>query len=456
MTTTLDHASQLAQEGLEFVMAHGLVRYRPEGGVGHLPFSLHPWQAPPGFYARGLGISPLYNKLYHRVSRSREFLDDHLQASRAVDEFVQGLYSCLPEQPISRPWLYLSRHDFMPAQTPQGVVPKQVETNLMAASLGYASQRVNAALRFLYADTPLAPKLLAHRGGSTITRGLAMAYRRYASPGQVIFFIVPSGEVNAFDQRAMQAELVLDYGIPVMRTTLEQLGGEGQIVDGKVTLAGKTGVIAYFRAGYSPDHYLHPDAWKGRKLLEHSETISIPSVTIQLANTKKVQQVLADRQALQEFVDAPEAQALLETMVILSSVDGPLHGKTARQVALEHPDDWVLKPSREGGGNNYFGADMVEHLKQLSPQQAQAFVLMEAIKQEPFRGIRLVDEKVIDSLCVTELGYFTYALFEDDDLVFEDVEGYLLRTKDVNNHEGLVLGGYSYLDAAVVEEDTPK
>ena len=33
---------------------------------------------------------------------------------------------------------------------------------------------------------------------------------------------------------------------------------------------------------------------------------------------------------------------------------------------------------------------------------------------------------------------------------FQDTEGYLLRTKHVHNREGLVLGGYSFLDTAAV------
>jgi glutathione synthase len=450
--TTLDSAAELAQEGLEFAMAHGLVRYRKDGSIGHLPFTLHPWQTPPGFYAHGSRVSPLYNKLYHRVSQERTFLDEHLAASRAVDDFVQGLYSCLPERPIPRPWRYLSRHDFMPALTPAGVLPKQVETNLMAASLGYASQRVNAAIRFLYAGTELGRKVLPHRGGSTICKGLALAYKHYAQAGEVILFLVPPGEVNAFDQRTMQAELVLDYDIPVLRTTLNELGESGEIRNGKVVLKGKSAAIAYFRAGYSPDHY-NDAAWKGRRLLEHSQTLSIPSVTIQLANTKKIQQVLANQATLEQFVTPQEASQLLETMVTMCPVDGPLQGSTGREVALADPEGWVLKPSREGGGNNYFGEEMVQHLKELTAQQAQAFILMEAIRQEPFRAVRLVEEKVVDNLCVTELGHFSYALWDEAaaEPAFQDTEGYLLRTKDLGNREGLVLGGFSFLDTAAVD-----
>lgn len=449
--STLDQAHHLAQEALEFVMAHGLVRYRKDGSVGHLPFTLHPWQTPTGFYRHGQRVSPLYNRLYHAVSQNRAFLDEHLSPSRQVDPFIQGLYSCLPPEPIEKPWLYLSRHDFMPAITPQGILPKQVETNLMAASLGYASQKVNAAIRYLYHGSDLGRATLPHRGGSTICKGLAQAFRHLAKAGEIILFLVPPGEVNAFDQRAMQAELILEYDIPVLRTTLDELGEKGQIVDGKVVFQGKSVAIAYFRAGYSPDHYLKSQAWAGRKLLEHSHTVSIPSVTIQLANTKKIQQVLSSRETLEQFVPAQEAAQLLETMVTMAPV------AEARQQALDEPEKWVLKPSREGGGNNYFGQEMVEHLRQLDESQAQAYILMEAIRQSPFRAVRLVEEKVVDGPCFTELGHFSYALWEPGatEPVFEDTEGYLLRTKDEKNREGLVLGGFSFLDTAAVFEDEP-
>lgn len=446
MSNLIDSASRLAQEALEFAMAHGLVRYRKDGSIGHLPLTLHPWESPSGFYAHGVRVSPLYNKLYHRVSRSRDFLDQHLNASRKVDDFIGGLYDCLPEKPIERPWAYLSRHDFMPATTPSGIVPKQVETNLMAASLGYASQRVNAALRFLYAQTELGKKILAHRGGSTICKGLALIYRAYAQPGDVVLFIVPPGEVNAFDQRTMQGELVLDYDIPVIRTSLDEIGEQAEVNGGRLRLHGKSVAIAYFRAGYSPDHYHDPLAWKGRRLLEHSQTLSIPSVTIQLANTKKIQQVLANRPILEQFVSSEEAGQLLETMVRMAPVE------EARDQALHDPEAWVLKPSREGGGNNYFGQDLVDKLRELTPEEAQAFILMEAIRQKPFRGVRLVEQQVVDSPCVTELGHFSYAYFEADrpEPTFQDTEGYLLRTKDEKNREGLVLGGYSFLDTCTV------
>ena len=36
---------------------------------------------------------------------------------------------------------------------------------------------------------------------------------------------------------------------------------------------------------------------------------------------------------------------------------------TARELALAHPDEWVLKPQREGGGNNLYGQDMVRRLE---------------------------------------------------------------------------------------------
>ena len=40
-----------------------------------------------------------------------------------------------------------------------------------------------------------------------------------------------------------------------------------------------------------------------------------------------------------------------------------------RDEALAHPDKYVLKPQREGGGNNLYGAELKDALETLSPGQ---------------------------------------------------------------------------------------
>jgi len=48
--------------------------------------------------------------------------------------------------------------------------------------------------------------------------------------------------------------------------------------------------------------------------------------------------------------------------------------------ALSHPGDFVLKPQREGGGNNLYGEEMVKMLSERPVEERGAFILMERIK----------------------------------------------------------------------------
>lgn len=46
--------------------------------------------------------------------------------------------------------------------------------------------------------------------------------------------------------------------------------------------------------------------------------------------------------------------------------------------AIASPDDFVLKPQREGGGNNLYGSELVERLQ--SGTDLAAYILMQKIK----------------------------------------------------------------------------
>ena len=446
LTTDLyQEATQYAQVARELAIAQGIVRYRPDGTIGHLPFSLLPWRASVRFWQQGLDATLLYNKLYHRVTLAPEFLEEHLNQARQVDPFVSGLFDCWNRAP--KPIFFMSRSDFMPS--PQG--PKQVEMNLMAASLGNASEKVYGLLKFLYSES-LAPQMPLNNAGSGLAKSLAEVFHRYRKPRGIILFIVPPGEVNAFDQRTLQYMLVHDHGAAVQLTTLEEIADEARLERGELHFRGRPVVVAYFRAGYSPTHYENPKTWEARKRIESSDAISVPAIGTQLANTKKIQQVLASREHLEKFLTRDEATQILNVQVKMTPVS-----QESKEAALKNPADWVMKPFREGGGNNFFHQEMVDKLNTMSAQESEAFILMEAIRQPSFRGIRMVNDQVVDGSCVTELGHFTTCLYEPgkNDPEFNRTHGYLLRTKNEENTEGLVLGGYSYLDAVALTEMSP-
>lgn len=452
-----EFATSLAVPAAQFAYAHGIVRFAKDlSGVIPLPMSLLPWRADAGFVRESREVTPLYNTLYARVSEQREFLAEALGAARGVDPFVSRLFDCLPAVLPDKPRFFINRNDCMPHVQGSEVIPKQVEMNLMAAALGAVSAKVNRMHRYLYAETDLAPSIWVNEAGEDLVQSFLDVWGLVGAKGSVILWIVDPLEPNIFDMRATESRLVIDHGLPIARCSMDELGSEGSIQNGDLYFRGRKVAVAYFRVGYAPTHYTTPACWKARELIEASSAVSVPSVTVQLANMKKLQHTLSDPATLRRFVTDAEARRLERTFVKFARLEDEIEWRgqrgKARDLAVAFPDDWVMKPHREGGANNYFADDMVAELQKLSAHESEAYILMEMIKQEPFRAVRLVHGEVEDGPCFTELGVFGIYLAPGAgaEPVVNREGGYLLRTKNVANREGLVLGGFSFMDSVAV------
>lgn len=442
------------RQALEFLLSHGAVRYKADGEVTHLPCSLVPWKAPVEFVNETEELTSLTSLLYHRVAQDDDFLHSELEQARLADDFIDRLFRAKEKERSGKPALYLNRNDCMPATVSGGGIwPKQVEMNLMASALGEASSVVWRMHRFVGQEKSWVLK--ENKAGQNLAGGLADAYRRMNAEG-VILFLIPVGEVSVFDQRILETRLVEEHGLPTKRATLGELGERGELRGDDLYFDGHKVSIAYFRTGYAPYHYLGELEWKARDLLEASSAVSVPSARTQLANTKLIQLVLSQTEVLEHYLSPEEAARVARSCVTFTKLDEAFgdSGATGREVALQNPDDWVLKPHREGGGNNFFGEQLVSELKRMSEAEAAAFILMEKIRQPVFDSVRMVDGVAIPCRCFTELGFFSTSYFEGGSLdpAFLKTEGYLLRTKDESMDEGLVLGGFSFLDSLLLTE----
>ena len=148
---------------------------------------------------------------------------------------------------------------------------------------------------------------------------------------------------------------------------------------------------------------------------------------------------------------SPEALAALQAKVFAS------------------PQNYVLKPQREGGGNNIYGADIPPSWTRFSPQERKAHILMDRIVPPTQRCV-LVRENAVysDYACICELGVFGIYLAaltrlyssaganpspaSASALAASPVKptvntcgGYLLRVKPHNVDEGGVAAGFGVL-----------
>jgi len=271
----------------------------------------------------------------------------------------------------------------------------------------------------------------------------------------VVAMVVQPGERNQMDQRKLEHALFDVAGIPLLRITLAELAARAVVddatralvVDGAVDVS-----VVYYRAGYAPDDYPTDVEWDARRLVEGSLAVKCPSAAYQLAGTKKVQQALAAPGAVERFCDGDDDDpAALRTLFagLYDLDEAAPDAAAAVAAAIAQPDAYVLKPQREGGGNNLYGADLVAALETMTPSQRAAFILMERIVSDPKPGALVRNGHVAAGDCVAELGIYAAFLADraDGSVLHNSVCGHLLRQKLVGVNEGGVAAGFAVLSS---------
>ncbi|XP_012866145.1 PREDICTED: glutathione synthetase [Dipodomys ordii] len=265
----------------------------------------------------------------------------------------------------------------------------------------------------------------------------------------LVLLIAQEKERNIFDQRAIENEL-LARNIHVIRRRFEDVSEKGSLdQDRRLFMDGQEVAVVYFRDGYMPSQYSLQN-WEARLLLERSCAVKCPDIATQLAGTKKVQQELS-RAGMLEMLLPGQSEAIARlraTFAGLYSLDMGEEGDQAIAEALTAPSRFVLKPQREGGGNNLYGEEMVQALERLKDSEERAsYILMEKIEPEPFRNCLLrpgSSARVVQ--CISELGIFGVYVRQGKTLVMNTHAGHLLRTKAIEHADGGVAAGVAVLD----------
>lgn len=206
----------------------------------------------------------------------------------------------------------------------------------------------------------------------------------------VVLFVVQPNEANAIDQRWIEYNLWERHGVRVLRRTLAEVNATAALAEDAarrtLSIDGKEVAVAYFRSAYTPNDYPTEREWAGRALIERSFAIKCPSIAYHLAGTKKVQQALADPAVLRRFVSDDEA-ALLETSFagLYGLEKSSPATEKVKAMAVANPRGFVLKPQREGGGNNLYGDHVATAIKSMTATELEAYILMERIfpKENP-------------------------------------------------------------------------
>ncbi|TVU49990.1 hypothetical protein EJB05_01339 [Eragrostis curvula] len=429
-STGFPEAGEMAREAAVWCALHGLVvgdRSEPRSatvpGVGlvHAPFSLLPSQLPKSFWRQACELAPIFNDLVDRVSLDGNFLQDSLSKTRQVDDFTSRLLdihremmSINKEENIR---LGLHRSDYMLDSETSSLL--QIELNTISSSfpgLGSLVSELHRTLINNYGNLlGLDPKRVpSNAASSKFAEALAKAW----------------AEFN------------------VERKTLSQVEAEGQVLpDGTLLVDGRKVAVVYYRAGYTPNDYPSDGEWSARLLMEKSSAVKCPSISYHLVGTKKIQQELAKPNVLERFLDDKEEIAKLRKCFAgLWSLDDEEIIKTA----IEKPELFVLKPQREGGGNNIYGLDLRETLNRLQTQGGDAraaYILMQRIFPKACLANLVRGGVCHEGLAISELGIYGSYLRNKDKVVINEQCGYLMRTKVSSSDEGGVAAGFAVLDS---------
>jgi len=353
--------------------------------------------------------------------------------------------------------------------------PSKVKTPRMNNSTDFLQRHLSIS------DYPLLEKpiltsaldLPENTSTQSLAAGLRFAFDTYIKSGPshdcCIIFLVQDPERNIFDQRHLEYELKQHTSpIPVFRLPFAQILSHTSIADtpkrqllyhlpGNPSKTYEVAVV-YFRAGYGPQDYPDASAWKARLQIERSNAIKCPTILTQLAGAKKVQQVLATPKAPSEpsilgrFMGTTSGLEDLEnTFTNIFPLDDSPAGLEARKIAVdpERCKGYVLKPQREGGGNNIYRSAIPPFLKSLPETHWKSYILMEIITPPPVHNMILRNGVVEKGGVICELGIYGTCVWDGTtkQLLHNEGAGYLLRTKGDQSEEGGVAAGFGSMDS---------
>ncbi len=490
-----DHSqSSLISIIQHYSLSHGLAMYPPNftgSSSTHAPTTVYPSPFPASSFHKALEVQKRFNQLYVKVASDEEWLSNILEDLSKYDKSFTGKlwesYQLSKKIGIKQKLsLGIFRSDYMIHQKSKDeFVIKQIEFNTISVSFGGLSTLVADLHRYLYSsgvynnhsksiDTNnnnnieySLDSLPESKSAFEIAKGLASGHNAYlksslsssnsnSESSTAILMIVQPNERNIFDQTKVTNYLFSKYNIKSYRLTLSDIESKTNISKTGHLYHNESGdeiSVVYYRSAYAPSDFTSEKDWKARVSLETTWAIKCPTLLMQLAGAKKVQQLLTDKEILSKFTINDKTETLndiLDTFVKIYPLDDSPLGLEARKIAFSNPENFVLKPQREGGGNNIYKQNIPTFLNSIPEDEWAGYILMELITPPNFQNTIVREGQSITDDVVSELGVFGSILYDDKGNVVDGVNyesGWLLRSKFKSSDEGGVAAGFGCVDS---------
>ncbi|KAI8834307.1 glutathione synthase [Chytridium lagenaria] len=447
-------------KAVDWAALHGILMRLPQKdsnvALSHVPFALFPMPFPKNLYDLAQSLQPVLNELVDAISKDYDFIVNIFEHVRQ-----EGVMQVFPRERsilTLKEWrLGIHRSDYMLHQDGQHTKLQQVELNTISSSFASLSSRVGDLHKELFKDEdyvklfkgPLSEGVLSTSDSlEAVSRAISDAWKVYNESKSIVLFVVQPNERNIYDQRLIEKGL-LGHGIRSRRATLSQIAEKAQLKgnERKLYFNGEEVAIAYFRSGYAPTDYTGEKDWEARLLVERSFAIKCPTIAYHLVGSKKIQQVLAQPGVLEKFVPEYESNLLRSAFTGLHPLDESEAGKLAVEQALSNPQKYVMKPQREGGGNNIYGEDVKTALLKLSLEERKAYILMDLIAAPTSKSVMVRHGQYVAMDTISELGIYGVWLSNSNTVAFNRSAGHLLRTKAADSNEGGVAAGFAVLNS---------
>lgn len=470
----LDNCCQdvLAEQLNHWSLANGLVMYPPNFetySTCAAPVTLYPTPFPKTSFVKALDVQDSFNELYAKVSSDVDWLSSVMDELIALDKDFTGklwnIYLKAEKIGLCQPILLgLVRSDYM---IDSDSMIKQIEFNAISVSFCGLSPKVSNLHKFLnksgyytssgseyYNDESELPST---ESADKMADGLAEAAKLYNSQehtsDSLVLFVVQPKERNVFDQRAIEYSLLSNHDIKSKRIVFNEIQNYVKVDPLSKKLfympTNEEVSVVYYRSGYGPNDYPTETEWESRLILETSKAIKCPTLLFQLSGAKKIQQLLTNKVLIEKYLSNEKIEKITDTFVNIYPLDSSEEGIKGQTLAFQSPQNYVLKPQREGGGNNIYKDDIPGFLKKLSKDQWNAYILMDLIHPPTYKNTIIRNAKLYNEDVVSELGIFGTIIWnsETKKIISNKAADYLLRSKFSSSNEGGVAAGFGCVDS---------
>ena len=458
----------IIDEMIDYLYSNGLIIKNKEGiGVKHIPITLYPSPIVKSFFDKIQFYQIAFNKIMDKISRDQQYIEQILTPISEKDEFIKKSLEISKKvstfENKQKIQCGFFRNDYMVDKVKKFIY--QIEFNTIAVSMFSFSDKLKKFYSFFsnkypeiyerYKDKeiPLEKKDVIPEFSSSLIESIKL-FSPENYKNTIIIFVVQENEKNVFDQRTIENELYEKYNILSKRLTLNEITKNCKVDEkGQISYEEKIISLFYFRAGYTPSDYKDEESWKGREMIELSTAIKVPNINLFLTTLKVFQYELTKPDILKKYINeeliSNDIIRFFTKIYYLRDMDKEKQKELFNQIT-SNPHSYVIKPQREGGGNNYYDEKIIPLLPKDDSEPSDELlnsIIMERIEAPEYETLNLIDEKVIVNTINSEFSVYGVIISSDDKIYnINKSVGFLVRSKDKNAGEGGVIHGSGCVD----------